>query len=140
MHGKRGRVVATMQAMPNQAQRPVFLDLLRIRQPVTALLSIGHRLSGVLMVLAIPFFVWLFDRSLASAEGYRHAASLLQSLPARLALLLLIWALAHHFFAGIRYLLLDVDVGADIERARFSARLVFLAGLVVLIIAAVWLL
>jgi succinate dehydrogenase / fumarate reductase cytochrome b subunit len=125
-----------MQAMPNQAQRPVFLDLLRIRQPVTALLSIGHRLSGVLMVLAVPPFVWLFDRSLASAEGYRQAQALLGGLPARLALLLLIWAFAHHFFSGIRYLLMDVDVGADIERARFSARLVFLAGLIVFLAAA----
>jgi succinate dehydrogenase / fumarate reductase cytochrome b subunit len=128
------------KAMPNQAQRPVFLDLLRIRQPVTALLSIGHRLSGVLMVLAIPPFVWLFERSLASAEGYRQATALLQSLPARLILLLLVWALAHHFFAGIRYLLLDVDVGADIRSARVSARLVFVAGLIVLLLAAVALL
>ncbi|MDX9741542.1 MAG: succinate dehydrogenase, cytochrome b556 subunit [Gammaproteobacteria bacterium] len=129
-----------MQEMPNQAQRPVYLDLFRIRQPVTAVLSIGHRLSGVLMVLSIPPVIWLFDRSLASAEGYRQAVALLQSLPVRLALLLLIWGFAHHFFAGIRYLLMDVDVGADIERARFSARLVFIAGLIVLLVAAVALL
>lgn len=126
--------------MPKTKQRPVFLDLLRIRQPATAVLSIGHRLSGILLVLAIPLLVYLFDRSLASARGYEETTALLHSVPARLALLLLIWSFAHHFFAGIRYLLIDVDVGADIRPARASAWLVFAAGLVVLVIAGVALL
>lgn len=126
--------------MPKPKQRPVFLDLLRIRQPATAVLSIGHRLSGILLVLAIPLLVYLFDRSLASARGYEETTALLRSVPARLALLLLIWSFAHHFFAGIRYLLIDVDVGADIRPARVSAWLVFAAGLIVLVIAGVALL
>lgn len=129
-----------MQAMPNQAPRPVFLDLFRIRQPVTAVLSIGHRLSGVLMVLAIPVLAWLFERSLAGPEGYREAAALMRSLPVRFALVLLIWGFAHHFFAGIRYLLMDVDVGADIRCARLSARLVFIAGFIVFLVAGAMLL
>ncbi|MDR2877767.1 MAG: succinate dehydrogenase, cytochrome b556 subunit [Chromatiales bacterium] len=126
--------------MANPKQRPVFLDLLRIRQPATAVLSIGHRLSGIVMVLAIPLLVYLFDRSLSSASDYADTLALLHSLPVRIALVLLIWLFAHHFFAGIRYLLIDVDVGADIHQARASARLVFAAGVAVLLIAAVILL
>lgn len=126
--------------MPNDVKRPVFLNLFRIRQPVTALLSIGHRLSGIMLVFLIPVIVWMFDRSLASEEGYREVGERLQSLPARVILVGVIWFFAHHFFAGIRYLLLDADIGADIGRARITARIVFAAGLVVLVIAAVALL
>ena len=126
--------------MPHDKKRPVFLNLFRIRQPATAVLSIGHRLSGVVLVLAIPFLVYLFDRSLASEQGYREVAALLQGTPARVMLVGLIWFFAHHFLAGIRYLLIDVDVGADIRQARISARLVFAGGLIVLVAAGLVLL
>lgn len=124
-----------MQAMPHDKKRPVFLSLFRIRQPATAVLSIGHRLSGILLVLMIPLLVFLLDRSLASEQGYREAAALLQGTPARVALVAVIWFFAHHFLAGIRYLLIDVDVGADIRQARISAWLVFAGGLIVLVAA-----
>ncbi len=126
--------------MPNDKKRPVFLDLIRIRQPVTAVLSIGHRLSGVAMVLSIPLMVYLFDRSLDSEQSYRRVVELLQGTPARLALLLLIWIFIHHFLSGIRYLLIDIDAGVDIRRARMSAWLVFALESIVLLAAAVALL
>jgi succinate dehydrogenase / fumarate reductase cytochrome b subunit len=126
-----------MPAMPNDKKRPVFFDLLRIRQPVTAVLSVGHRLSGVALLLSIPLLVYLFDRSLDSEQGYRQVAELLQGAPARLVLLLLLWVFLHHFFSGIRYLLIDVDVGVDIRRARTSAWLVFALEAVAVIVAAV---
>lgn len=129
-----------MHAMPKPKQRPVFLDLFRIRQPVTAVLSVGHRMSGIVLVLMIPLLVYLFDRSLASVGDYEHTVALLNSVPARIALALLVWLFAHHFFAGIRYLLLDADIGADIRKARVSAWLVHAAGLIAFLAAMVTLL
>jgi len=129
-----------MQAMPNDKKRPVFLNLIRIRQPATAVLSIGHRLSGIILVLAIPLFVLMFDLSLRSEEGYRYVSELLQGRPVRVMLVGLIWFFAHHVLAGIRYLLIDADIGSEIDQARFSARLVFAGGLIVLVIASVALL
>lgn len=126
--------------MPNDKKRPVFLDLTRIRQPVTAVLSIGHRLSGVALVLSIPLLVYLLDRSLHSEQSYRCVVELLQGPPARFALLLTIWLFTHHFLSGIRYLLIDVDVGVDIRRARISAWLVLGLESVVVLVAAVVLL
>lgn len=124
-----------MQAMPNNKKRPVFLNLIRIRQPATAVLSIGHRLSGIILVLMIPVVVFFIDVSLRSEQGYRYVADLLRGMPARVMLVAVIWFFAHHFLAGIRYLLIDVDVGSEIDQARFSAWLVFAGGLVVLVIA-----
>ncbi len=97
----------------NAQRRPVFLDLTKIRLPVAGLMSIGHRISGVVMVLGIPALIYLLDKSTSSPEGFAAVRETATGLPFKVLLFLALWALMHHFLAGIRYLLLDVDVGVD---------------------------
>ncbi len=126
--------------MYSNNNRPVFLDLTKIRLPVVALVSIGHRISGVMLFASLPFAVYLFGVSLQSAEGYSWVISLLSQSAFKLLSIPWIWFLSHHLFAGIRHLLLDMEIGVEKEQARFSARLATGAGLVMLLIAlvAVW--
>jgi succinate dehydrogenase / fumarate reductase cytochrome b subunit len=126
--------------MPNKRQRPVYLDLTRIHQPVIAILSIAHRLSGLALVLLIPALIFFFDRSLAGDRGFEEVAGTLRTPAARLALVLLAWVFAHHFFAGIRHLLLDAEIGIELRHARASAWAVFGAGVIVMLAVAVALL
>ena len=105
-------------------KRPVFLDLRRMHFPPQAIASIAHRLTGLLLILAILPATWLFALSLSGPAGFARAGEVLTGLPARLAGLLLALALAHHLFAGIRYLLLDIDIGITRVIARRSALLV----------------
>ena len=111
-------------------RRPVFLDLHRIHFPPQAIASIAHRLTGVLMLIAILPATWLFALSLSGPEGFARAGDLLTGVPARIIGLLLALALAHHLFAGIRYLLLDVDIGITRTAARRSALWVMALGVV----------
>ena len=115
--------------------RPVFLDLTRIRLPVAGILSIAHRISGVLLFLSIPLLAALLSLVLSGEEGYRQAHALFQAWPARLALFLFLWALMHHLLAGIRFLLIDLDLGVTAPHYRQSAWLVlFGAPFVVLLL------
>ena len=109
-------------------KRPVYLDLLRIRLPVGAVVSILHRVSGVLLVIALPLLLWLLQESLASADRYQHVTGLLQNIPARIALFLLTLALAHHSLAGVRHLLLDLHIGISRRGGRLGAWLVLAMG------------
>ena len=111
--------------------RPVFLNLLRIRQPVTAVVSILHRFTGILMVLALPGLIYLLQISLSSPEGFSRTSAILDGQIARLLAVLMIWALAHHLFAGIRFLILDFDVGVSKSVARKTAWLVHMSAAVV---------
>lgn len=120
-------------------KRPVYIDLLRIRLPVGGLVSILHRVSGVLLVLALPFSLWVLQQSLVSAAEYQRIANLLQKFPLRLLLFLLILALAHHFLAGIRHLLLDLDVGISRRGGRLGAWLVLALGIVLAVLVAEYL-
>ena len=109
-------------------KRPVYLDLLRIRLPVGGVVSILHRISGVALVLALPFVLWLLQQSLTSADDYQRVTGLLQNLPARILLFLLALALAYHSLAGIRHLLLDLHIGISRRGGRISAWLVLAIG------------
>lgn len=113
-------------AKPNS--RPVFLNLLRIHMPVTALASIAHRLSGLLLALLIPVALYLLDLSLRGQSGFEETIQYLRLGPVRLLFFVPVWALFHHLLAGLRYLLLDIGVGIELDRARHSARLVTLGG------------
>lgn len=104
--------------------RPIYLNLLKIRQPVTAVLSILHRISGIAMVLLLPGFVYLLSLSLSNQAGFAQVAGLLSSLPAKGLAVFLAWALIHHLLAGIRFLLLDFDWGVERAIARKTAWLV----------------
>lgn len=107
--------------------RPKNLNLLRIRLPIGGVVSILHRVSGVLLVLALPFGFLLLQQSLQGPEGFAQVIALLGTLPARVSLLFATVLLAHHFFAGVRHLLLDLDVGIGRSSSRLGAWLV-LAG------------
>ena len=115
--------------------RPKYLSLpailFQIRLPVAGWVSILHRVSGALLVF--PFAAWLLyvlDVSLASEQGFARIRDHYLQLPVvKAAALLFIWALCHHFCAGIRYLLIDVQVGVDLPAARYSGAAVIVAGL-----------
>lgn len=115
-------------------QRPFFLNLLVIRLPVAGVMSIGHRISGLAMVLTLPYFIHLLALSVSNPEGFEAAARLVTGWPFKAFLFLFLWALMHHFLAGIRYLLLDIDVGIEKPLYRLTAWGVLAGGPVLALI------
>ena len=111
-----------------QKKPPVFLNLLKIKLPLQGILSILHRISGVILFLFIPLFIYFFERSLQGEAGFREVVSILDSTIIKFFIAVLFWGLAHHLFAGIRYLLLDFDVAIDKKASRVIAQIVFILG------------
>lgn len=121
----------------SRGARPVYLDLLRIHLPISGWVSILHRISGVLLFLAIPLSVYLLERSLQGPQGFAEVAQLLGHPVMMLVGVLLVWSLLHHLLAGIRFLLLDLDLGGDAAQARATARWVLAAALVATVVVLV---
>ena len=109
-------------------KRPIHLDLRRIRFPINAISSLGHRISGVLMFLIIPFCIYLLDLSLSSPAGFVEVINLLDSLLVKGMLFLVIWGLMHHFLAGIRCIAIDLDHGVEKPTFLQTAYVVLLAA------------
>lgn len=121
--------------------RPVFLNLLQIRLPLPGVVSIAHRISGVFLFLAIPLFLLLFQRSLQGEAGFAETLVWLRNPLVMLITLVVVWSLLHHLLAGIRYLLIDLEVGVDRPAARRSAWLVMVLApvLTVIMLGMLWL-
>lgn len=118
----------------------MFLDLTKIRMPIGALTSIGHRLSGVVLSIGVPGLVYLLYLSLKNEQSFTQVSSLLRLVPIKAALVLFVWALSHHMLAGLRHLLSDFDIGSPLRSAQRSAWFVNLAGIAMSVLAAVVLL
>lgn len=116
-----------------------YLNLVQIRLPLPGIVSIGHRLSGVLMIIALPFALAALQCSLASEESYRRVIELMQMTPMKLLAILVAWAFFHHLCAGIRFLLLDFHLGVSLAAARRSALAVFGGGVLLALSFGVWL-
>jgi succinate dehydrogenase / fumarate reductase cytochrome b subunit len=114
--------------------RPVYLNLLKIRLPVTGLVSIAHRISGVLLFLSIPFAVYLLDLSVASEQSFANVNELLQQPALVVIQMVLLWSLVHHLIAGIRFLLIDAEVGIELAGARTGAWIVFISEVLVILL------
>ena len=126
--------------MATSKAAPKFLNLLKIKLPPGGIASIAHRISGVFMFLSIPLATWLFALSLESEQGFRDAKEFLSCTPVILLSLLLVWSLSHHLLAGIRHLLLDIDIGVERHQARISAWLVNLGAVLIVAVYLVTLL
>lgn len=118
--------------------RPVWFSPLQVWLPLGGVLSLLHRVSGVLLFLLLPLFLYLFDASLAAQESY---AALAQHPPFWLKLVA--WCVAgafvHHLVAGARLLLMDCGVGKERKLARRTARWVLWMELIILVLLGVWL-
>lgn len=100
---------------------------------MTGVVSFAHRVSGAVLVLSLPVVVFLFALSLHSEQGFERVSEILQCGWVRLLSLLVLWALFSHLFSGVRFLLLDLDIGMRLAAARASAWLVLALAVLVLI-------
>ena len=108
-------------------KRPVYLNLLKIRLPLLGIISFAHRITGVILFLSLPFVVYMLDLSIESEQSFQAAQLMLKQPLIILVQLLLLWSIAHHFFAGIRFLLIDAEIGVEKPQARLGAWVVLLA-------------
>ena len=123
---------------PVVKRRPVYLNLVRIRLPLPGIVSILHRISGAaLFLFAIPVVLFAMQTSVESAAGFASLQSMFANPLCKLVLVGLLWAYLHHFFAGIRYLLIDLHIGDDLAPARQSSVAVLGASLILTLIIAV---
>ena len=113
--------------------RPIYRNiglaqLIKYRLPWAGKVSILHRISGAALFLLLPFILYLFDQSLASELSYQKFQAFTSNILVKILCLVLIWSFLHHFCAGIRYLLLDLEIGVEKSEANRSAIVVFCLG------------
>jgi len=108
-------------------QQPVYLTLFKIKLPLPGIISLLHRVTGVVLFLAIPFSIYLLQLSMHDAADFQRAVELLSHPLALFFEGMIFAALIYHLFAGIRFLLIDIDIGVDKKTAEISSWMVLVA-------------
>lgn len=119
-------------------KRPVNLDITTIDLPITAIVSILHRVSGVVLFAAVAVLLWMLDASLGSEQSFAEMKECLESPISKVVLWAVLSGLAYHTVAGIRHLIMDMGVGESLEGGRLGAKLVFVFAAVLIALAGVW--
>ena len=105
-----------------KTKRPVNLDIGTIKLPITSYVSILHRFSGVVLFFAVALLLCVFDASLESEQSFESLKEWLSSPIWQLVIWAALAALAYHFVAGIRHLIMDFGFGEEsFESGRRSA-------------------
>ncbi|MFT7724410.1 MAG: succinate dehydrogenase, cytochrome b556 subunit [Roseateles sp.] len=133
--------------MTNSAKaRPEFRNIhvtqiVRYRLPPAGIVSILHRVSGLLMFLLLPFVVWMLDNSLTSEISFESFTNVFVAgvggLPGwfiKLVALALIWGYLLHFIAGVRHLWMDAT--HSVSKAQGHSTAVATLGLSTLLTLA----
>lgn len=119
-------------------RRPKYLNLLKIREPLPAIVSILHRISGVLLFFpGIPLFLYGLQMMLESPESFTRLQSILANPFSKVFLLLATWFFSHHLFAGIRHLGLDLHYGLQLQHARLTSKLVLVFGAILTVLTGI---
>jgi succinate dehydrogenase / fumarate reductase cytochrome b subunit len=119
-------------------QRPKNLNLMSIRFPMPAIVSILHRMSGVVLFLLIPFVLWLLDNSLSSQSSFQTLRDNLSTPLAKCIVWLFLAPFLYHFVAGMRHLLMDLNMGIELKSGRLAAILTIIIAFLLIVLAGIY--
>ena len=106
------------------------------RWPMASLVSGAHRISGLFLVLMLPFILYLLEQSLFSEGTFSYFKGLASGWFVKLLILAITWGYLQHFCSGLRHLVMDIHIGLNKDSARHSAIGVFLVSLILAALVA----
>ncbi len=120
------------------SNRPKNLDLTTIELPLPAKASILHRISGFALFFAVAFMLCALGASLESEQSFNELKEIMNGGLAKFITWGILSALGYHFVAGVKHLLMDMGIGETKESGRTGAIITLIAGVVVIVLAGVW--
>ena len=107
----------------NTDHRPVYIDLRKINLPVSALISITHRLSGMyVFFITLPLMLALIYFSTESENSFNDLSLFLKNYKFILALIVLSFCILwYHILSGVRHLIMDAHIGESLLASKYSA-------------------
>jgi len=123
-------------ALPSE--RPVNLDLTTLSFPITAIASILHRVSGVILFFGSFILLALLGRSLENEAGFADVLILLDHPFVAFIVWGVLAALAYHFTTGVKHLFMDMGYGETLESGTMFAKMSMALAIVLIVLAGMW--
>ena len=118
----------------NDLNNPLSPHLQIYRWHISSLLSITHRISGVINLLAlILIFFWLLFLSFGE-NNYELFISIINSFFGKFILIGFTWSMIFHLLSGIRHLVWDLGYGFEIKIANISGIIVIIFSFILTVV------
>ena len=118
----------------NDSKNPLSPHLQIYKWHISSLLSITHRISGIINLLAlILIFFWLIVLSFGESN-YELFLLIINSFFGKFILIGFTWSMSFHILSGIRHVAWDLGYGFEIKTANISGIIVIICSLVLTII------
>ena len=118
----------------NDSKNPLSPHLQIYRWHISSLLSITHRISGVINLLAlILIFFWLIFLS-SGENAYESFLLIINSFIGKFILIGFTWSMSFHLLSGVRHLVWDLGYGFEIKTANITGIIVIISSLALTII------
>jgi len=118
----------------NDLKNPLSPHLQIYRWHISSLLSITHRISGVINLFAlILIFFWLIVLS-SGENNYELFLLIINGFFGKFILIGFTWSMNFHLLSGIRHLVWDLGYGFEIRTANISGIIVIISSLILTII------
>ncbi len=119
-------------------KRPVNLDLGSLKFPPMAIVSILHRISGVILFLLMPLMLYILKLSLSTPESFNQLQIWVQCFYLKFFLWVFSAALVYHLIAGIRHIFMDFGLGEELNAGRKSSVIVLILASILTILLGIW--
>ena len=115
----------------NDSKNPLSPHIQIYRWHVSSLLSITHRISGVINFFAlILIFFWLIFLS-SGENNYESFLLIINSFVGKFILIGFTWSMSFHLLSGIRHLVWDLGYGFEIKTANISGIIVIIFSFII---------
>ena len=104
----------------NKENRPLSPHLTIYKPQITSVLSISHRITGIIQSFGLVLIFILILLIMSKKENYLFVESFLQSLVGKTFFILYTFSLLYHILNGIRHLIWDLGFGFDLKNVNFT--------------------
>jgi succinate dehydrogenase / fumarate reductase cytochrome b subunit len=118
-------------------ERPKNLDLSTVKFPITAIASILHRVSGIIVFIALAIFLLLLNCSLTSESDFIRVAGYFDNFIVEFIMWGSLTGLAYHAVFGVRHMIQDLGFWEEMDSASISAKAGFIITAVLSILAGI---
>ena len=118
----------------NDSNNPLSPHLQIYRWHISSLLSITHRISGVINLFALILIFFWFSFFSFGENNYQSFLLIINSFFGKFILIGFTWSMTFHVLSGIRHLIWDLGYGFEIKTAKISGIIVIISSFILTII------
>ena len=115
-------------------KRPLSPHVQIYKWHISSLVSISHRITGIINIIAITLICLWASLLFLAEENYETVELLMSSLIGKFVILGIIWSFSFQILSEIRHLIMDFGYGFELKTSRITGLIVIFGSIILTIV------